>query len=639
MVASADFTVNGLSVPPEIAVSGGTLVTLALLSKTGCDTIEWDIIGNHSPGATNPAITPAGTPLGESATFPMPVGTGQAYLVRCVINGGVDSEGVAQSSYVKTALVGVDASDGELPFAFGEQFERNATHGTTQKFNSLGSTPGAGDGDMLGPAGAVAGNLASLDATGKIASDSGVPGSNVRRERRAIQAYTGASNDLALTDAAKFATTSHGSACALRVRLQSAIAWLAETEHAGVNVGAGVLTLTGEGGATISGPVTVPQHCWWSLKRTGTNTWQSTVSGDHGAQQGLADDDHPQYLRTDGTRAWTGDQSLDGNKITDAADAADPGDLTPLSQVQTLIASAIAGAAGGGGDGFVFTRSATTADADPGAGTLRLNNATLASVTQLYIDLTDADGNDITAWLDRIDDAFGTAKGYIRVGSRSDRTKWILFKATGLTTTTGYRKIPVTYVGAGTGGAPSTSASDVFFSFESLGFEGTVSAAQGGTGIAGAGGAANRVLRTADGSTWTAAQVALATDVSGTLPFANGGTGLTTASLGQLFHYDGTKLKAFGPTGVSYAADAGVTKALSDGARWLLDDAALTTGRTFTYSTTGATEGKTVSFICTAAGSNHYTLDYGTGTMLISTSRTISLRYSASFGWELAGWE
>lgn len=363
----------------------------------------------------------------------------------------------------------------------------------------------------------------------------------------------------------------------------------------------------------------------------------SSGTGKAGADSGISAAD---VIKRTGGVPFTGNQSLGGNKLTNSADAASAGDLPPLSQVQTLIAAAIAGAAGGGGDGFVYTLAASTVDSDPSAGNLRLNNATIASVTQIFIDLQDADGNDTTGWLDRIDDAFGTAKGYIRVGSRSDRTKWILYKATGLTTTTGYRKIPVTYVSQGAGGAPSTSASDVFFSFESLGFEGTVSAAQGGTGIAGAGGTNNRILRTADGSTWAAAQLALATDVSGTLPFANGGTGLTTATIGQLFYYDGTKLKAFGPTGVAYTADANVSKALSDGKRWLLDDLGLTTGRNFTWTNaTGAAEGKVVSFICKAGGSSHYTIVFSTGSLLVDVDMTVSVRYSASFGWELAGWE
>jgi hypothetical protein len=37
---------------------------------------------------------------------------------------------------------------------------------------------------------------------------------------------------------------------------------------------------------------------------------------DHGALSGLGDDDHTQYIRVDGTRAFTGDQSLGGNRLT-----------------------------------------------------------------------------------------------------------------------------------------------------------------------------------------------------------------------------------------------------------------------------------------------------------------------------------
>jgi hypothetical protein len=41
---------------------------------------------------------------------------------------------------------------------------------------------------------------------------------------------------------------------------------------------------------------------------------------DHGALTGLGDDAPPQYLRTDGTRALTGNQDAGGNRITNLAD-------------------------------------------------------------------------------------------------------------------------------------------------------------------------------------------------------------------------------------------------------------------------------------------------------------------------------
>lgn len=142
-MASANFTVNGSSVPPELAVSASSTVTLALLSTTGVNTVTWSIIGNHAESAVNPTITPAGTPSGATATFPMPSGAGQAYIVQCQINGGVDAEGVIQSSYTKTALVGVVSAGGAVPFAFGESFERSATHGYTEALNGVVNSGGS----------------------------------------------------------------------------------------------------------------------------------------------------------------------------------------------------------------------------------------------------------------------------------------------------------------------------------------------------------------------------------------------------------------------------------------------------------------------------------------------------------------
>jgi hypothetical protein len=44
------------------------------------------------------------------------------------------------------------------------------------------------------------------------------------------------------------------------------------------------------------------------------------INGDHGDLNGLADDDHTQYTRADGTRAFTGDQSMGSHKITNVTD-------------------------------------------------------------------------------------------------------------------------------------------------------------------------------------------------------------------------------------------------------------------------------------------------------------------------------
>lgn len=147
--------------------------------------------------------------------------------------------------------------------------------------------------------------------------------------RRPIQAYTGASNDLAATDSGKFITSSHGSALSLRIRLQSAVTWLSETELIGANVGAGTLTITAEGGVTLNGSVTVAANGWWFAKRTASNTWQVFVGG---SGTGL-----PVASATGQTVVWNGSAYVAG--ALDLADSDARTGQLPWANLATAIGS------------------------------------------------------------------------------------------------------------------------------------------------------------------------------------------------------------------------------------------------------------------------------------------------------------
>jgi hypothetical protein len=56
------------------------------------------------------------------------------------------------------------------------------------------------------------------------------------------------------------------------------------------------------------------------------HTIPDNVAVDHGALNGLADDDHTQYTLVDGTRDFTGEQSMGDNKLTELAAPTDPTD-------------------------------------------------------------------------------------------------------------------------------------------------------------------------------------------------------------------------------------------------------------------------------------------------------------------------
>ena len=72
----------------------------------------------------------------------------------------------------------------------------------------------------------------------------------------------------------------------------------------------------------------------------------------------------------------------------------------------------------GGDTSLELVFSSATANADPGAGTLRLGSATQNAATVIRVDLDDATGTAIAALLDAFDDGPGTIKGRIRLVER-----------------------------------------------------------------------------------------------------------------------------------------------------------------------------------------------------------------------------
>jgi hypothetical protein len=121
-------------------------------------------------------------------------------------------------------------------------------------------------------------------------------------------------------------------------------------------------------------------------------------------------------------------------------------------------------------------------------------------------------GSGVTTWSTATFPSTATSTGTIL---RADGTNWVATTATYPTTTTANQ---ILYSSATNTVGGLTSANTSALVTNSTGVPSFTS-----------GGTANRVLRT-DGTTISFAQVGLTTDVSGTLPTANGGTGLGGAS-------------------------------------------------------------------------------------------------------------
>jgi hypothetical protein len=182
-----------------------------------------------------------------------------------------------------------------------------------------------------------------------------------------------------------------------------------------------------------------------------TNSWNPATEGS------VIDETDWNAILDDVETALTDSLSISGKgKVTahiDFDENGSPG--TPATNVGRLYASDVGGAtslfwkdaAGNAynlllsspGLAFAFDTSTTTSS-DPGAGKVRFNNATLASVTEIAIDDADATGNDIATFVQNI-----SANSYL-IFSKRTGAGIAIFQATSVTDDTGFNKLAVTYI-------------------------------------------------------------------------------------------------------------------------------------------------------------------------------------------------
>jgi hypothetical protein len=186
----------------------------------------------------------------------------------------------------------------------------------------------------------------------------------------------------------------------------------------------------------IQSSATGDANFWWRLN--GGDTVQFDVSNGRfvfaGAIEFTESSDHAATLNSGRTQIWAKSRSLDPELMVSTGDSSNDHTLTNVIELS-----------------YHFD-TATTA-ADPGAGDIRFNNATPASVTNLYVDDVESTGRDSSFMLANL--ANGDA---ITIRNQTDEADYMVVRVDGTPTdNTGYWTIPVTVIHSGTlpaGGDP-----------------------------------------------------------------------------------------------------------------------------------------------------------------------------------------
>lgn len=119
-------------------------------------------------------------------------------------------------------------------------------------------------------------------------------------------------------------------------------------------------------------------------------------------------------------------------------------------------------------NGTLWTFATSTTMADPEARKLRLNNATLASVTQIAISEKEAEEHEVGPLLKSTYESTAATKSYLMLTGADPTTEWTLYKVTAGADEGTWQKLTVAYV-AGPGGWNSGAGVPVWATFSRTG--------------------------------------------------------------------------------------------------------------------------------------------------------------------------
>lgn len=148
-----------------------------------------------------------------------------------------------------------------------------------------------------------------------------------------------------------------------------------------------------------------------------------------------------------------------------------------VPQINTVLAN-LNSIAAGGAYAIPYQFSAVTANADPGAGWLRLSpTVNQNQSTTIYLDPIGADGKDYTSIIDTFDASTSTVKGTVRLVKVGDLSKFLTFDVTARGTPTGYRSLSITNTGS-SAASPFVTGDSIILYFQRTGDKGDTNSGQ-----------------------------------------------------------------------------------------------------------------------------------------------------------------
>ncbi|WP_395452839.1 hypothetical protein ACHMW5_02310 [Azospirillum melinis] len=266
-------------------------------------------------------------------------------------------------------------------------------------------------------------------------------------------------------------------------------------------------------------------------------------------------------------------------------------------------------AAGGAAPSVRMNWDAGTSAADPGAGKVRVNNPTVASITAIHISESDAASANLSSVFTAWGGSTNPVKGRLRIGHRLDLTKWIEADVTAVADNGTWWTITVSNP---TGPGGFAAADVVAVGLSRAGDKGITSTYWGGT----AGGTANALTATtgANLSSLTAGVII------GLTVGATGNSGAATLSV------DGLSAIAIRKSG----------SALAGGELTANTDVWLQYNGTYWRLIGGA--GSSGTFTATLSKSSAYTLTAADGGAVIKCTSAIPLTLLAASGAPVAWW-